>query len=96
MKDDLPAIPTQLYEAGSNKPIEPPQAQMLNKLWALQKRQGYISDEAIGEIATEFNITRIEVEGVTSFYHFFHRHPTGKFTIYLNNSIVSDFKGFQR
>ena len=90
MKDDLPAISTQLYEAGSNKPIEPAQAQMLNKLWALQKKHGYISDEAIGEIATEFNITRIEVEGVTSFYHFFHRRPTGKFTVYLNRIRISE------
>jgi [NiFe] hydrogenase diaphorase moiety large subunit len=96
MKDDLPAIPTQLYEAGSKDPIEPPQTQMLNKLWSLQKKYGYISDDAINEIAAEFKITNIEVEGVASFYHFFHRRPTGKFTIYLNNSIVSEFKGFQR
>lgn len=75
---------------------EPPKTQMLNKLWHLQKTVGYISDEAVKEIAGEFNIAEIEVEGVVSFYHFFHRRPTGKYTIYLNNSIVSDFKGFNR
>ena len=35
-----------------------------------------------------------EIEGVVSFYHFFHRQPTGKYIIYLNNSIISEFKGF--
>ncbi|MFI5188137.1 MAG: NAD(P)H-dependent oxidoreductase subunit E, partial [Chitinophagales bacterium] len=75
---------------------EPAQTQMLNKLWELQKSFGYIKDEAIKQIASEFNIADIQVEGVVSFYHFFHRRPTGKYTIYLNNSIVADIKGFNR
>jgi [NiFe] hydrogenase diaphorase moiety large subunit len=75
---------------------EPLQTQMLNKLWNLQRSFGYISDEAIKKIASEFDIADIEVEGVVSFYHFFHRRPTGKYTIYLNNSIVADIKGFNR
>jgi [NiFe] hydrogenase diaphorase moiety large subunit len=75
---------------------EPPRTQMLNKLWHLQKTVGYITDESVKAIAREFNIADIEVEGVVSFYHFFHRRPTGKFTIYLNDSIVADIKGFNR
>jgi [NiFe] hydrogenase diaphorase moiety large subunit len=69
---------------------------MLNKLWALQKKYGFVNDDAIEQIAHEFDITSVEVEGVVSFYHFFHRKPTGKYTIYLNNSIVCDIKGFDR
>jgi [NiFe] hydrogenase diaphorase moiety large subunit len=95
MKDDLPLLPAEL-PANPPKFQEPPQTQMLNKLWNLQKTFGYISDEAIRKIAKEFNIADIEVEGVVSFYHFFHRKPAGKFTIYLNNSIVADMKGFSR
>lgn len=75
---------------------EPAQIQMLNKLWELQKSNGYISDTAIKKLADEFGISDIEVEGVVSFYHFFHRKPTGKYTIYLNNSVVADIKGFNR
>jgi len=74
----------------------PGQTQLLNKLWALQQSAGYISDAAIDQIATELAISAIEVEGVVSFYHFFHRKPTGKYTIYLNNSIIADCKGFSR
>jgi [NiFe] hydrogenase diaphorase moiety large subunit len=96
MKDELPAIQTNINGAEIKSFPEPAQTQMLNMLWELQKQHGYISDEAVSEIADEFSITKIEVEGVVSFYHFFHRKPTGRFTIYLNNSIVADTKGFQR
>ncbi len=36
------------------------------------------------------------MEGVATFYHFFHQQPVGKHTIYLNNSILSELKGFER
>jgi [NiFe] hydrogenase diaphorase moiety large subunit len=42
------------------------------------------------------NLSAIEVEGVISFYHFFHRRPSGEITIYLNNSVVCEGKGFER
>lgn len=70
--------------------------ELLNSLWEYQNRQGYIRDEDIEQCSRQFDISKVEVEGVVSFYHFFHRKPSGKFTIYLNNSIVSEFKGFQR
>lgn len=79
-----------------NRFKEPVQVNMMNKLWELQKTNGYINDDDIAELSRLFNLSEIEVEGVVSFYHFFHRQPTGKFTIYLNNSIVADFKGFNR
>ena len=75
---------------------DPPQTQMLNKLWELQKSNGYIHDDDIKQLAHLFNLSRVEVEGVVSFYHFFHRKPTGKYIIYLNNSVIADIKGFQR
>ncbi len=76
--------------------IEPEQTQMMNKLWELQLGKGYIHDEDIKRLASLFNLSDVEVEGVVSFYHFFHRKPTGKHTIYLNNSIIADIKGFSR
>lgn len=68
---------------------------LLNLLWEQQNSQGYIPQSAIDEIAKLLKISTIEVEGVISFYHFFHQKPTGKYIIYLNNSIVSKFKGFK-
>ena len=65
---------------------------LLSRLWEFQNNYGYISENAITEIAQELNVSKIEIEGVISFYHFFHRQPTGKYIIYLNNSIISEFK----
>ncbi|MFK5959407.1 MAG: NAD(P)H-dependent oxidoreductase subunit E, partial [Lutibacter sp.] len=70
-------------------------AHLLSLLWKQQNSQGFISQSAINEIAKLLKISIIEVEGVISFYHFFHQQPTGKYIIYLNNSIVSEFKGFR-
>jgi len=75
---------------------EPLQTRMMNRLWELQLANGYIRDEDVQQLAQDFKLATIEVEGVVSFYHFFHRKPTGKYTIYLNNSIVADLKGFNR
>jgi len=75
---------------------EPLRTQMMDRLWELQLSHGYINDEEVSKLAEEFNLSDIEIEGVISFYHFFHRKPTGKYTIYLNNSIVADHKGFNR
>ncbi len=75
---------------------EPLQTRMMDQLWDLQLSNGYITDDDVKRLAHHFNLSEIEVEGVVSFYHFFHRKPTGKYTIYLNNSIVSDIKGFSR
>ncbi len=46
------------------------------------------------KISQEFNISRMELEGVISFYHFYHRKHAGKYTIYLNNSIISKHKDY--
>ncbi len=67
---------------------------LLNKLWEYQNQFGYISEKAIAKISNELNVSEIEIDSVVSFYHFFHKQPTGKYTIYLNNSIISDMKGF--
>ncbi len=68
---------------------------LLNKLWEYQNQFGFISDEAVSNISKKLNVSNIEIESVISFYHFFHKKPTGKHTIYLNNSIISELKGFE-
>ncbi|MDV7188231.1 NAD(P)H-dependent oxidoreductase subunit E [Lutibacter sp. TH_r2] len=69
-------------------------AKLMTRLWEFQNKFGYISNEAITEIAQRLRVSKIEIESVVSFYHFFHMQPTGKYIVYLNNSIVSEFKGF--
>lgn len=76
--------------------VEASQSQLMNQLWEKQLSFGFIRDQDIRELASIHHLSEIEVEGVVSFYHFFHRQPTGKYTIYVNNSIVAEHKGCQR
>ncbi len=71
-------------------------AKTLNYLWSFQNANGYLTDEFVNESASELGISQIELEGVISFYHFFHRKPVGKYVIYLNNSIIAESQGYQR
>ncbi|WP_411894453.1 NAD(P)H-dependent oxidoreductase subunit E [Winogradskyella sp. A2] len=70
-------------------------AHLLNILWECQRNYGHISDAAVSRISKKLNVADVEIEGVISFYHFFHKEPTGKHIIYLNNSIISDLKGYE-
>ena len=47
-------------------------------LHAFVARYGYISDEAVWQIAKEVNLSRADVHGVVSFYHDFRTEPAGK------------------
>jgi len=69
---------------------------LLDHLWKVQNKHGHIRSEDVAACSRALNISAIEVEGIISFYHFFSRKPVGKTTIYLNRSIVSECKGFER
>lgn len=73
-----------------------PRTEILNRLWEFQHSKSYISDSDVTTLAREYNISEVDIEGVVSFYHFFHRKPAGKYVIYLNNSMTSQIKGFKR
>jgi len=66
---------------------------LMDILIAIQSEVGYISPEVIADIATELNMSEVDVMQTISFYHFFSMKPTGKFSIYLNNSVVSNMMG---
>ncbi len=66
---------------------------LMDILIQVQTESGFISQEAIQEIAKLLNISQVDVEQTVTFYHFFTRQPTGKYTVYLNNSVVSNMMG---
>lgn len=71
-------------------------SKLLSVLWEIQRKKRHIAHDDITKIAKEFELSRMEVEGVLSFYHFFHRQDCGKHTIYLNNSITSKQAGMEK
>jgi len=70
--------------------------ELLDYLWKAQSEHSCIRPEDITACSRALGISFIEVEGIVSFYHFFSRLPRGEITIYLNNSIVSENKGYER
>lgn len=56
---------------------------LLPILHGIQDAVGYIPNEAVPEIAKALNLSRAEVHGVISFYHYFRDTPPGKHTVHL-------------
>lgn len=71
-------------------------SKLLDEIWKIQLSKNHISDDDLKVLADKMNISTIELDGVVSFYHYFHRRPTSKYIVYLNNSIISKFNGFSK
>jgi len=54
---------------------------LLPMLYLAQSEQGYVSNEAMGAIASILGLTRAEVAAVSTFYTMFKRHPQGKWLV---------------
>jgi NADH-quinone oxidoreductase E subunit len=54
------------------------QALLLPALWMAQEAHGWVSPEAIDEIAEELELTPALVRGVVTFYTMYHTHPVGR------------------
>lgn len=66
---------------------------MLDILLEVQHRYRCISPATMDQIANQTGLTRIEVEGVASFYSFLSLAPKGRVTIRLCDDIVDRFAG---
>lgn len=56
---------------------------LLPVLHGVQEALGYVPENAVPLIARELNLSRADVHGVISFYHFFRNQPPGRKVIYL-------------
>jgi formate dehydrogenase subunit gamma len=56
---------------------------LLLVLHAVQKRLGFVPEDAIPYIAERLNLSRAEVHGVVSFYHHFRRTPPGRHVVQI-------------
>lgn len=62
---------------------------LMDILIDIQESAGYISNEAIGELASLLDMSRVDIEQTITFYHFFSTKPKGKYAVYLNTSPVA-------
>jgi [NiFe] hydrogenase diaphorase moiety large subunit len=66
---------------------------LMDILIAIQAEFGFISPVIVSQIAHELDMSEVDVEQTISFYHFFSMKPTGKYSIFLNNSAVANMMG---
>ncbi len=71
-------IPQSLFEQYDHMP-----GALLPVLHAVQDYFGYVPEDVVPEIAKNLNLSRAEVHGVISFYHYFRNSPPGQFHIQL-------------
>ncbi len=67
---------------------------LLDIIRDVQSDLGCVSEESVLQIAKEMGLSKVEVDGVVTFYHFFSKTPVGKYSVYLNNSAVAYMMGY--
>ncbi|GFM20940.1 MULTISPECIES: NAD(P)H-dependent oxidoreductase subunit E [Mycobacteriaceae] len=67
---------------------------LLDMLWEVQRRTGYIPVEAAATIADRLGISVEDVLETATFYHFFHTAPAGRHRIYLSNTVIAKMHGY--
>jgi NADH-quinone oxidoreductase E subunit len=56
-------------------------AALLPAMWIVQRERGWVSDDAIAEVAQLLELTPAYVKGVVTFYTMYHQHPVGKYFV---------------
>ena len=56
-------------------------AALLPALWLVQEANGWISDQAMTEVAEVLGLTPAYVKGVVTFYTMYHQHPVGRHVV---------------
>ena len=60
---------------------------VIEALKAIQRRRGWVSDEAVRDVAGILEMTPAEVDGVATFYSLIFRRPVGRHVILVCDSV---------
>jgi len=66
---------------------------MLPILHEIQDAIGYIPPSVVPDIADALNVSRAEVHGVITYYHFFRQHPAGKHVVQICRAEACQARG---
>ena len=69
---------------------------IVDVLWALQEKRGWIDDEAVRLAAAECELTPLEVDEIATFYNLLLREPAGRTRIFVCDSISCELRGARR
>jgi formate dehydrogenase subunit gamma len=69
---------------------------LLPLLHAVQEELGFIPPAAVARIAQSLNLSRAEVHGVVSFYHYFRQHEPGRHVLQFCRAEACQAQGCDR
>ena len=70
--------------------------ELIDILWDVQRNYGYIPADAAQTIASWLGLAAEDVLETATFYHFFHTTPSGRYRIYLCNTVIARMHGYQQ
>ncbi len=76
--------------------FERKQAVSIDALRIVQKHRGWVSDEAIHDLAEILEMTPDELDGIATFYNLIFRQPVGRHVIMVCNSVSCWITGYDR
>ena len=75
--------------------IGEPRSHSVEALKMLQQRRGFISDEAIRDLAALLGMTPDELDAIATFYPFIFRKPVGRHVIYICDNVTCWIMGYE-
>ena len=75
--------------------VDHPRELVVDVMFAVQDHYGYLSDEAVEEVAGLLNMSPLEVEELATFYTFIYREPVGKYVIHVCDSVICWMEGHE-
>jgi NADH-quinone oxidoreductase subunit E len=73
-----------------------PRSAVLPALRAAQEEHGWLSPEAMLQVAAVMRVTPAYLESIASFYDMFELHPAGRHTIYVCTNLSCQLRGARR
>jgi NADH-quinone oxidoreductase subunit E len=68
--------------------VDHPRELAVDVIFAVQRRCGWLSDEALTEVAAMLGMTPLEVEEIATFYEYIYREPVGRYVIHVCDGVV--------
>ena len=69
---------------------------IIDVLWELQQKRGWIDDDAVRVAAAECGLTPLEVDEIATFYNLLLRRPAGRTPIFVCDSVSCELNGASR
>ncbi len=70
------------------------QSVCIDAMQIVQKHRGWVSDEALGDIADLLGMSLADLDGVATFYNLIYRRPVGRHVIHVCDSVSCWIMGY--